>query len=154
MKKESMEADNYKNFIIISVISFAIMYAAMFSSINELGHFYNSLTMLYMTLVMICPMALVMLLLMGEMYSNKKWNTIIITALAIIFVLSLIFLRIQFGVDDKDYLRHMISHHSSAILTSTHANLQDPEVKELAKKILETQEREIGQMKGILERLG
>ena len=47
----------------------------------------------------------------------------------------------------------MIPHHSIAILTSDRANLTDPEVKELAKKILEAQEAEIDEMKELIEKL-
>jgi hypothetical protein len=45
------------------------------------------------------------------------------------------------------------THHSSAILTSGQADLKDPEVKELAKEIIKSQEEEIAQMKRILERM-
>ena|GEM_PF-4000139 len=47
----------------------------------------------------------------------------------------------------------MTSHHSSAILTSKHADIPDVEVKELSKKIITSQEEEIAQMKATLERM-
>jgi uncharacterized protein (DUF305 family) len=50
-------------------------------------------------------------------------------------------------------MRAMIPHHSSAILTSKHANINDPEVRSLADKIIRSQEEEIAQMKRILERM-
>ncbi len=46
----------------------------------------------------------------------------------------------------------MIPHHSSAIMTSTYADLQDPEVKKLSQDIIEAQEREIALMKQLLEK--
>lgn len=50
-------------------------------------------------------------------------------------------------------MKAMIPHHSSAILVSKHANLQDPEVKKLSEGIINYQEKEIAEMKAILERL-
>lgn len=47
----------------------------------------------------------------------------------------------------------MIPHHSSAILTSEKADIKDSEVKELSEQIIETQVKEIEQMKGILKRM-
>ncbi|SDD19831.1 DUF305 domain-containing protein [Williamwhitmania taraxaci] len=70
-----------------------------------------------------------------------------------VFVLSLILLRTQTPIGDKQYMKAMIPHHSSAILTSKHADIKDPEVKELSEKIIESQEEEIAQMKAILDRM-
>ena len=61
--------------------------------------------------------------------------------------------RSQTAVDDVAWMKAMIPHHSIAILTSDRANLTDPEVKELAKKILEAQEAEIDEMKELIEKL-
>jgi uncharacterized protein (DUF305 family) len=47
----------------------------------------------------------------------------------------------------------MIPHHSSAILASNEANLEDPEVKSLAEQIIRSQTSEIEQMNTILRRL-
>ena len=48
----------------------------------------------------------------------------------------------------------MIPHHSIAILTSENASLTDPEVKQLAMRIIEAQRQEIAEMQALLERLG
>ena len=45
----------------------------------------------------------------------------------------------------------MIPHHSIAILTSGRANIEDPRVKKLANEIISAQEREIKEMKWLLE---
>jgi uncharacterized protein (DUF305 family) len=60
---------------------------------------------------------------------------------------------VQAFISDEQYMRAMIPHHSSAILTSKHANINDPEVRSLADKIIRSQEEEIAQMKRILERM-
>jgi len=148
-----MKEGEYKKFFLMLAASFVVMYFAMFLSAASLSHIYLSLNELYMTLLMICPMSLIMLLAMKKMYANKKLNAIIIIISILVFILALILLRNQTLVDDKEYMKAMISHHSSAILSSKEANLHDSELKQLAEQIIENQEREIGQMKNILDRL-
>ncbi|AEP29968.1 hypothetical protein GNIT_1859 [Glaciecola nitratireducens FR1064] len=48
-------------------------------------------------------------------------------------------------------MKAMIPHHSIAILTSGRANIEDPRVKKLANEIISAQEREIKEMKWLLE---
>ena len=59
-------------------------------------------------------------------------------------------LRSQQTVDDVAYMKAMIPHHSIAILTSTRAHISDPRVRELADGIIETQNREIAEMKALI----
>ena len=47
----------------------------------------------------------------------------------------------------------MIPHHSIAILTSSRAQIEDPRVRELADEIISAQEREIAEMKKLIEEL-
>lgn len=61
--------------------------------------------------------------------------------------------RSQTAVDDVAWLKAMIPHHSIAVLTSSRADLTDPEVKALAEEIIETQEEEIEKMKELIKRL-
>lgn len=148
-----MERGAYKKFLLMLVGSLFIMYFVMFLNVDKLSHIYLSVTRLYMALLMVSSMALFMLIIMRKMYKNKKLNIIIVVVSISIFVLALMLLRTQTLIDDEQYMRAMIPHHSSAILTSQMANIKDPEVKELTEQIIESQEREIEQMKIILERL-
>lgn len=148
-----MSRGAYGKFMLMLAISFCIMYAVMFLNVDSADHIYLSLTRTYMSLLMVSPMALLMLAIMGKMYRNKRLNLLIGIASAAVFVLALAALRTQTPVSDIQYMRAMIPHHSSAILTSKHANIQDPEVKQLSQGIIESQEREIQQMQAILRRL-
>ncbi len=148
-----MDKGNYKKFLLILLLSFCIMYLVMFLNVDKAEHIYLSLTRLYMSLLMVTPMAALMLVFMPKMYPNKKMNTIILVSSSIVFVLSLTFIRTQTPINDRQYMKAMIPHHSSAILTSKHANIKDAEVKELSKKIIASQEEEITQMKAILKRM-
>ena len=76
-----------------------------------------------------------------KLYSFYQW-AIFITIIS----------RDQLFVDDKQWLRRMISHHSTA-LTTTHKiynKTDNPKIKKLAKEIIDTQEKEITQMKSML----
>jgi uncharacterized protein (DUF305 family) len=55
-------------------------------------------------------------------------------------------------VADEQFLRAMIPHHSRAILVCQEATLTDPEIVDLCRQIVDSQQREIDQMKGILAR--
>jgi uncharacterized protein (DUF305 family) len=144
---------SYKRFFITLGLSFIIMYGVMFLNVDEIDHVYLSITRVYMSILMVAPMALVMLLMMGKMYPDKRLNNRIIVSGAIIFLVVLVMLRKQFFISDAQYMRAMIPHHSSAILTSKHADIQDPEVKDLSRGIIESQEREIAIMKAKLKEL-
>jgi uncharacterized protein (DUF305 family) len=70
-----------------------------------------------MALLMVAPMAIVMMLLMGKMYPDKKKNAFIIGGAIVVFAVTLAALRTQTPISDVQYMKAMIPHHSSAILT-------------------------------------
>lgn len=150
---QKMQGMSYKKFTVMMIISFIIMYTVMFLNIDKLNHYHTSLTRIYMTILMVAPMAVVMLLMMGKMYPNKKLNTTIVVAAIVVFALTLTGLRTQTPIADVQYMKAMIPHHSSAIMVSKHADIKDPEVRKLADSIIASQEREIAQMEGILNRM-
>lgn len=148
-----MENGNYKKFILMLSLSFIVMYSVMYFNVNETNHIYISLNRFYMSILMVTPMAVIMLTFMFTMYKNKKMNIVIICINIAAFVFAFYMLRNQGFVEDKQFMRSMIPHHSSAILVSRNAELSDPEVRKLAQQIIESQEREIEQMKNILKRM-
>ena len=143
----------YIRFLFMMITSFVTMYVVMFLNVFQLDHVYLSTTRTYMTLLMVAPMAISMLLFMWKMYPNKKLNYGIITLSIFLFVGSLVGLRKQKQIGDIQWMKAMIPHHSSAILTSSHADIKDPQVKKLANEIIQAQEKEIAQMKGMISRL-
>lgn len=150
---ENMDNSHYKNFLLMLAISFIIMYVVMFLNVDEFSHIYLSYTRTYMALLMVSPMALVMLLLMPKMYTNRKLNSIITISSIAVFVFALTALRSQAFISDTQYMKAMIPHHSSAILTSKNANIKDAEVRKLSDSIIKSQEEEITQMKLIIDRM-
>jgi hypothetical protein len=145
--------NNYTKFLLMMTTSFIIMYGVMFLNVDKPEHVYISTTRVYMTLLMVAPMAVVMLGFMWKMYENIKVNVIILMVSAVIFAAAFFLLRSQSLIGDVQYLKGMIPHHSSAILNSEEATLRDPEVKQLAEEIIKAQEEEIAKMKAILERM-
>lgn len=143
----------YGRFWMMIAVSFVMMYALMFINVFELSHIRLSLTRTYMALLMVAPMTVAMLLFMWDMYANKRRNYIILAVAAAVFCLALIGLRTQTPVGDIQWMRGMIPHHSSAIMTSSYANLKDPEVRQLADEIIRQQEEEIARMNAMIERL-
>ena len=138
---------------IIVVSSFVFMSAAMFCYVSRLDHIYISESRTFMAFYMVAPMAVIMLLFMLGMYSNKKINTLIIIGGIVVGLGAVFLLRTQTTVKDVQYMKAMIPHHSIAILVSENATLEDPETAQLAKEIIEAQKREIAQMEQIIARL-
>lgn len=145
--------NKYLKFALMMATSFVIMYAVMFLSVASSDHVMLSTMRTYMTLLMIAPMAVVMLLYMWGMYKNKKFNVFILVVSVIGFGVVFSMMRNQTGISDVQYMKAMIPHHSSAILTSKNANLKDPETKKLAEDIIELQKEEIALMKAYLKRI-
>ncbi len=143
----------YPKFALIMAVSFVIMYVIMFLNVAEVDHIYNSLTRFYMTTLMVAAMAISMLLFMWKMYPNYKMNIGIIAFAAVSFFGTFYLLRTQTPVSDIQYMKAMIPHHSSAIMTSSNANFEDAEVQKLANDIIIAQEKEIKQMKEMINRL-
>lgn len=148
-----MPKNAYRTFALMLAASFVLMYAVMFLNVDRPAHIYLSTTRTYMTLLMVAPMAVLMLLFMPHMYKDKARNVLILVGSAAVFGLALLGLRTQTLVSDEQYMRAMIPHHSSAIMVSQQAELQDPELRQLAQDIIRAQEREIAQMERIRVRL-
>ncbi len=149
----NMQSMSYKKFVVMMVISFFIMYFVMFLNMDNLVHYHTSASRIYMTLLMVAPMGIIMMLMMGKMYPNKKYNSSIIIAGIIVFGVVLAALRTQTPISDVQYMKAIIPHHSSAIMVSKHANIRDPEVKKLPEQIIKSQVEEIAKMEAILERM-
>ncbi|NJC25847.1 DUF305 domain-containing protein [Neolewinella antarctica] len=143
----------YLKFALMMGTSFLLMYAIMYLNVDRFEHIYLADTRNYMTTLMISAMAIVMLLFMWGMYPKKGMNYAIIGGAGLLFVLCLVGVRNQTFVGDVQWMKGMIPHHSIAIMVSKHADLKDPEVIKLAEDIIEAQEREIAQMKAMLDRL-
>lgn len=148
-----MLKDKYANFLAMIASSAVLMYAVMYLNTYQLDHVYFSEMRLYMTILSTAVMAVVMLAFMKHMLQDKKKNIAILVVSTLVFIGSFFLMRNQTTIDDVDYMEAMIPHHSIAILTSGRANIEDPRVRKLADDIIEAQEREIAEMKKLIEDL-
>jgi len=139
------------------IIMFIVMVivGVLFNPMNVLAFrindLYLSLTLFYGGLLMASNMIwaheIVHYLSMGHF---NKYVFLIGIVLSISFTILL--LRKQLFVDDEQWLRRMISHHSTALTTShiIYKKTKNDRVKKLAGDIIETQEKEILLMKSLL----
>lgn len=143
----------YKKLALVITINGVIMFLLTYALIDSFDHFYANINRVYMAVMMVAPMVVLMLLVMGSMYKNKTLNYVLIAAFALIGLLAFALGRTQTPVDNEQFLRSMIPHHSSAILMCEESSIDDPEIIDLCGEIVDAQEREIAQMKDILARL-
>lgn len=146
----SHDAHSYRNFAIELAIEFVIMYFVMYTMIDSTAHLHLNINNVYMTLMMVAPMAVVMLLSMRAMFSRTSLNTAIIATSVVVFGISFWAMRAQAAVGDREFLRSMIPHHSGAILMCQQASLSDPRIVKLCQGIVESQKSEIAQMEQLL----
>ncbi|WP_061809788.1 DUF305 domain-containing protein [Rossellomorea vietnamensis] len=143
----------YKKFGGMILTSTIVMYLFTYWNTYKVDHIYFSESRAYMAVLMGASMAVIMLLFMQNMLTNRKMNLGIIVGSIVVFLFSLYLLRSQTLVDDVDYMEAMIPHHSIAILTSERAQISDPRVRKLADGIIKTQKKEIAEMKKLIEEL-
>ncbi len=143
----------YRRFAVMMVLSFALMFAFMYAMVDSLANVYPNLNQAYMAGLMVAPMAILELLLMGGMYPKKKWNVVIIGLAALFLLLCWVGIREQAAITNKSFLRSMIPHHAGAILMCNKAPITDVELRKLCSNIVKSQQQEIDQMKGMLQRL-
>ncbi|MCH9828980.1 MAG: DUF305 domain-containing protein [Gammaproteobacteria bacterium] len=141
----------YWKFMAMIATSTAVMFLLMYFNTYSIDHVYWSETRFWMAFVMGAAMMVVMLLFMWSMYTNLLKNWIILGAAVVVFTLALWLVRSQTTINDADYMRAMIPHHSIAIMTSERAHIRDPRVRKLARDIIIAQRREIAQMKYLIE---
>ena len=144
---------SYWRFAAMIATSTVAMFGLMYLNTYAFEHVLWSETRLWMAFLMGACMAIIMLSFMLNMYSNKLVNVAIYGGSAIVFALALWLVRSQATVGDVEYMKAMIPHHSIAIMTSERAQISDPRVRKLADEIIASQQREIAEMKYLIEDL-
>jgi uncharacterized protein (DUF305 family) len=143
---------SYAHLAVELAIDFVIMYLVMYTMIATLDDFRLNLNNVYMTLMMVAPMAVVMLAAMRSMFPSRRVNLFVVAVAVLAFTASFAAMRTQAAVGDREFLRSMIPHHSGAILMCREAAITDPEIVALCRQIVESQQKEIAQMNAILQR--
>jgi hypothetical protein len=147
-----MTHNAYTRLLTMTLLSFISMYVLMYAMVDRFWNVFNSLNQVYMAGLMTAPMVLIELLLMRDMYQNKRLNAGILVAGAVALVGFFVLIREQIGISDKQFLRSMIPHHAGAILMCEKAPIEGAQLKELCKSIIVSQQREIDQMKDMMKK--
>lgn len=144
-------SSHYVKFVWMIVLMFVAMFGLMYAMVFRLSNVYIlSLNQFYMATLMTGAMVVIELVIMGGMYPDKKRNAVLLLIAAIATVGSWFAIREQAGIGDRQFLRSMIPHHEGALLMCREAPLTDERLVALCGQILESQEREIQQMKALL----
>ena len=143
----------YRKYAALILTSTVVMSGLMYLNTYAWDHIFYSKTRVYMALIMGAMMAIIMLAFMPQMYTKRRMNFAIYAGSVIVFVLALWLVRSQATIHDVAWMKAMIPHHSIAILTSENTNISDPRVRELADGIIETQRKEIAEMKALIQDL-
>jgi hypothetical protein len=143
----------YGRFAAMVATSTVVMFILMYQATYLLAHVEYSQSRMWMAVVMGAVMGVIMLGFMWSMYRSMKTNLAVLAACVVVFGVSLWLVRSQETVGDISYMKAMIPHHSMAILTSERAQIRDPEVRLLADRIIDSQVREIREMKRLIAQL-
>lgn len=143
----------YKKLALMVIISFMAMFILMYSMVDRFANVIPNYNQLYMAGLMTAAMIIIEIVLMGNMYMNKKLNAMIIAISAFVLVACFFFIRNQTAVGDRQFLKSMIPHHAAAILMVKGAKISDPDVKKLADDIIAAQQKEIDFMKSKLKEM-
>jgi hypothetical protein len=143
----------YKNELIKFIIM--VIIGVLFNPMNILAYRFNdlylSLTLFYGGLLMASNMiwAHEIIHYLNTNHINIK---VFICGIILSIFISIILLRKQLFVNDRQWLKRMISHHSTAITTSKNINkiTKNKKIKDLSNEIINTQEYEIKLMKSLL----
>ena len=138
------------------IVQFIIMIIVgiLFNPMNMLAYRFNdlylSLTLFYGGLLMASNM--IWSHEVVHYFSMGHFNIKIFIIGIILSGICVLLLRKQFLVSDKEWLKRMISHHSTALTTShkINKNTKHKKIKELTNDIIKVQEKEITLMKSLL----
>ena len=140
--------------VLMFIGSFIIQYFLMSSIMaNRMENITNSLGKVYLSIIMGLYMMGLEIMMHDHHYGvfSIKYYIFIGCLLGVFIYLY----RTQKYITDKQYLEEMIEHHSMALLTSNKIleKTDNYNVSKIAKNIIQKQEDEIREMKGILKKL-
>jgi hypothetical protein len=131
--------------------STVVMFGLTYTNSWAFDHVRWSEERAYMALLMGGAMAVIMLGFMWGMHKDTRLNLVIVAGGVVLMGVALWLSRSQHFVDEREYMKGMIPHHSIAILTSERSDIDDVRVRELADEIIRAQRREIAEMDWLID---
>ena len=149
--EKQMMSMSWAKFAAMIATSTLVMFFLMYQLVYNLDHVAFSVNRLVSSLVMGCIMASVMLAFMWSMYHGKTAKWVVLIGGLVLAVALILVNRSQALIGDVAFMQSMIPHHSIAINNARAAQISDPRVRRLADQIIESQVREIVEMKLLIE---
>jgi len=146
-----MKSLKHQGIMFLIMVIVGISFNPMNMLAFRLDDLYLSLTLVYGGLIMASNMIWAHEII--HLIHHGQMNNLVFGTGIILTIITTLITREQMFVDDDQWLRRMISHHSTALTTSHKIKnrTQNAELKKLAEDIIDTQEREIAQMKQLLK---
>ena len=151
---DKMMTVSWGKFAAMIATSVVAMFFLMYQLIYSFDHATFSLNRLVASLVMGCIMTLIMLGFMWPMVKGKAAKMAVLVGAVLLGAGILVINRDQTLIGDEQFMKSMIPHHSIAINNARKSDIRDPRVQRLADEIIESQVREIAEMKWLLEDIG
>lgn len=150
MEQKHMNGMSWGRFAAMIATSTFIMFFLMYQLVYSVDHAMFSMNRLIASLVMGCVMTVVMLGFMWSMYKGIGAKIAVLVVATLGGVALLTVNRNQSLIGDVSFMKSMIPHHSIAINNARKASISDPRVRKLADEIIESQVREIAEMKQLI----
>lgn len=144
---------SWGKFAAMIATSVVVMFGLMYQLVYSFDHVFFSVNRLVASLLMGCVMTVIMLGYMWSMYEGRGTKVTVLLLAVFVGVGLLAVNRSQALIDDVRFMKSMIPHHSIAINNARKASLSDPRVRKLADGIIESQVREIDEMKRLIDDL-
>jgi len=145
--------NHYARLGVMALLSFIAMFILMYAMVDRMDDVFVNVNQAYMAGLMAAPMVVIELLVMGKMYPDRRRNAVLLVVSVAAGIAFWVLIRTQAGVGNEQFLRSMIPHHAGAVLMCGKLRADDPEIRALCRQIVDSQEREIAEMKAALERL-
>ncbi len=154
-----METQHMSPYISVTVMVIASIIIGYFITMNVLINVRNNITdnllKIYQSLLMGFLMGAIEIGMI--IFILKLYDFFYIMLLLILLLISAILVYViyyQIGINENQFMLAMIEHHSMALqmVNGVKPKTTDPELLSIMDEILESQQREIDQMKNILER--
>lgn len=142
---------SWGKFAAMIAASVIAMFFLMYQLVYSWDHAMFSMNRLVSSFVMGTVMTLIMLGFMWKMYHGMATKVAVVIGALILGIILLVVNRNQALIGDEDFMKSMIPHHSIAINNARKSDIRDPRVKALADEIIESQVREIAEMKWLLD---
>jgi hypothetical protein len=142
---------SWKRFAATIATSTVVMFFFMYQLIYSIDHATFSTNRLVSSLVMGCVMTVIMLGFMWSMFHGQRAKLGVLVGASLLGAILLVVNRAEALIGDLQFMKSMIPHHSIAINNARKASISDPRVRKLADEIIESQVREIAEMKLLIQ---